>query len=467
MRIHSILRLGLRRLASVALTLITLNLALCAVSMAQTETLMYSFTGASDGAEPNAGLVADSAGNYYGSAFWGGSYNSTNGCQYYGCGVIFKLSPDGLGGWTQTVIYTFTGGADGGSPVSPLIFDAIGNLYGTTWQGGTGATNCPDLPVGCGVVFKLSPTSSGPWTESVLYSFKGGNDGMNSAAPVTFDAAGNLYGTAPLGGPTKQCADGIGCGEVFKLNPNGSGGWTYSVIHFFTNGKDGGRPDAAVLVNASGDIFATTTTGGGGAGCGQGGCGTAIEFLPNGSGGYTGKLLHAFSGGRDGSIPEAGLIADAAGNLYGAALEGGSKQGFCKSVTGCGLVYELSPQSGGNYKPSILYTFRGGADGYTPRYALTFDAEGNLYGETDGSPAGGPDCGFPCGAIYKLTPNGTGGWTQSVVYSFQGGAEGYGPASSVVLDAAGNIFGTTYGGGVNNGLNACGNGCGVAYEITP
>lgn len=465
MRVQPLLYPALRRLALVALTATALSLSLTTAASAQTETVMYSFTGASDGSVPNANMIADSAGNYYGTAFWGGSYNSTYGCQYYGCGTVFELSPNGLGGWTYNVIYTFTGGADGGDPAGALVFDGSGNLYGTTYQGGVPSSDCQSLPVGCGVVFELSPSGSGPWTQKTLYSFLGGNDGEFSEAALVFDGAGNLYGTTPLGGAKKEC-NIYGCGELFKLAPNGSGGWTYSIIHSFSNGKDGGRPESAPTLDSAGDIFVTTTQGGGATACGEGGCGTIVEFIPNGSGGYTGKLLHAFQGGREGQTPEAGLVLDASGNLYGAALEGGYEQGSCKTVTGCGLIYQLSPVTGG-YKATIIYTFLGRADGYAPVSTLTLDSSGNLYGTSYGGPAGVGDCGFPCGAIYKLT-HGTGGsWTQSVVYAFTGGAGGDIMQAGVTLNAAGDIFGTTVGGGVENGTNACGNGCGVAYEMVP
>jgi uncharacterized repeat protein (TIGR03803 family) len=302
----------------------------------------------------------------------------------------------------------------------------------------------------------------------VLYSFVGGDDGWASNAPLTFDAAGNLYGTTSLGGPVKACNDSAGCGEVFKLTPNGSGGWHYAVVYSFKDAKDGGRPYSGVVVNDAGDIFTTTIEGGSGTACG-GNCGTLVEFVPNGAGGYTPRLVHSFTCGRDGGVPEGGLTLDTSGNIYGTALIGGFLGGNCRSRGGCGLVFKLSPRTGGGFVPSLLYTFLGGADGYNPVSALTLDSRGNLYGTTFGSPTGVGDCGFPCGSIYKLSPNGTGGYTQSTVYAFLGGASGgiMNWENGVTLDASGNIFGTTVGDGISNGLLACGNGCGLAYKIAP
>jgi hypothetical protein len=454
------------RSALVAFTLIAFALGLPGRSLAQTETVTYSFTGAADGAVPSSSLVADSSGNYYGTTFSGGSYAGA-ACQFYGCGTVFELSPNHSGDWTETTIYTFTGGTDGAEPAAALVFDALGNLYGTTTQGGI-IGSCSDAGQGCGVVFELSPSSSGGWTESLLYSFVGGNDGWYSEAPLTFDSAGNLYGTTSLGGPVKACNNSFGCGEVFKLTPNGFGGWQYSVVYSFKNGKDGGRPYSGVVVDSAGDIFTTTIQGGSGTKCG-GGCGTLVEFTPNGAGGYMPHMIHSFSGGRDGGVPEGGLMLDASGNIYGTALIGGFLGGSCRTMGGCGLVFKLSPRSGGGFVPAFLYTFLGGADGYNPVSVLTMDTAGNLYGAAYGSPTGVGDCGFQCGSIYKLAPNGIGGYTQSVAYAFPGGANGgiLNFLNGLTLDASGNIFGTTTGDGIFNSLLACANGCGVAYKITP
>jgi hypothetical protein len=463
MQLQTLPTLPLRRFLCVASTMVVLSIGLCATSLAQTENVLYSFTGSSDGSVPNAGLTPDGAGNYYGTATEGGSYAGTQ-CQYDGCGVVFELSPNGSGGWTQTILYAFTGGTDGGSPAGNVTFDSHGNLYGTTTGGGVNGTYCnSEAPAGCGVVYELSPASSGPWTESVLYSFQGNNDGWYSESPLTFDSAGNLYGTAPIGGPVKECNNGFGCGEVFKLTPNGSGGWQYSVVHFFTNGKDGARPESGVVVDSSGNIFTTTAEGG------TDNFGTLVEFLPNSSGGYAIRLLYTFPGGRGGAYPTGGLMLDSSGNLYGTAQGGGFTEGPCKSSGGCGLVFKETRQAGGGFKASVLYTFLGRADGSIPASALIMDPSGNLYGTTFGSPTGVGNCAFPCGEIYKLAPNGTGGWTQSVYYAFLGAAGGgiLNNGNTLTLDASGNIFGTTSGDGISNGLDACGNGCGVAYEITP
>jgi hypothetical protein len=458
------------RFAGVAFTLTAL-FALCASSTAQTETPIYSFTGASDGASPSTTLLPDSSGNYYGTTFSGGSYAGSQ-CSFFGCGVVFKLSPDGLGGWTETPIYTFTGGTDGAGPAAGLTFDSQGNLYGTALGGGINTNTCSFFTApGCGVVFKLSPNGSGGWTESVLYSFKAGNDGFDVESPLTFDSAGNMYGTTSLGGPTKKCASTDGCGEVFKLTPNGSGGWTYSVIHFFSDGADGGRPYSGVVIDHAGNIFTNTTQGGNLSDCSAQGCGTLVELAPNGTG-YRFRVLHTFTGRADGAFAQGGLFIDSSGVIYAPMQAGGNMAGVCHPIGGCGVIFKETPNLTGGYTPGVAYTFTGGADGYNPVSALVADPSGNLYGAAGGKPAGvsGSNCvGGTCGFIYKLTSAGGGTWTESVEYPFTGSTDGGAPAypAAVTLDASGNIFGTAFDYGIPNGCSTFGNGCGVAYEIKP
>lgn len=453
------------RLVRPALLIAALCSCLCTHSFAQTESPIISFNGDLDGASPATTLIADSAGNYYGTTFSGGSY-SGQPCAFYGCGIVFEISPNTSGGWTEAVLYPFTGGADGANPAAGLVFDSHGNLYGTTSAGGLFTSGCGNL--GCGTVFEISPSSSGFWTETTLYSFKGGSDGYYSEAPVTFDAAGDLYGTTALGGPGKSCAAGSGCGEVFKLTPNGTGGWIYSVVHFFTNGKDGGRPSSGVVVDGAGNIFTSASQGGSTTNCGPG-CGTLDEFSPSGAG-YKLRVIHTFTGVQDGSYPVGGLLLDSSGNIYSPVQEGGHKTGVCHSAGGCGVVLKLTPNSSGGYTPSIAYSFTGGADGYGPVSNLTVNPSGGLYGAAYGAPSGAPaNCFGPCGFIYKLTPSGTGTWSESVVYAFTGGADGGAPEwfNGVTVDSSGHIFGTAEEFGIAGGCSSFANGCGVAYEITP
>ena len=344
--------------------------------VAQTENALYTFTGGTDGAVPQGNLIADANGNYYGANVLGGQFGGN--CFSFGCGNVFELSPNGSGGWTETVLYTFTGGSDGAGPEAGLAFDSHGNLFGTTVDGGyLGNSDCGLIGPGCGVVFELSPNGDGTWTESVVYTFRGGQDGFLPQTAVGFDASGNLYGTADLGG-SKQV------GTIFELSPNGSGGWTYNRIHSFTNGKDGGRPVAGFLVDSKGDLFVTTTQGGNlKAGCKASGCGALFEMSPNGSGGWIPHVLHDFTGHQDGAIP-VGISMDANGNLFGVAQNGGNDT-LCTNLgefPGCGVVYEVMATSGG-WKGQVIYTFTGQADGANPDAALAFDATGNVYGTSN------------------------------------------------------------------------------------
>ena len=202
-----------------------------------TEQPLYAFTGTPDGATPYAGLVLDSAGNLYGTTTAGG---------LFGQGTVFELSPSGSG-WTEQVLYNFQGGSDGSFPTGGLIFDQSGNLYGSTNEGGSG---------GGGTVFELTP-SGGGWTYNLLYSFTG-NTGCGPFANLGLDGAGNVYGTT-------LCDGANNAGNVFELTPSG-GGWTYSSLHDFTNGSDGGYPYSNVTFDAAGNLYGTASRGGRGVG---------------------------------------------------------------------------------------------------------------------------------------------------------------------------------------------------------
>ena len=294
----------------------------------RTVNLLHQF-GGGDGAAPHAGVVLDAAGNLYGTTQDGGGSGTV--CSG-GCGVVFKLAPNPDGTWTESVLHRFTG-PDGNQPLAGLNFDAAGNLYGTTLYGGTQEE---------GTVFKLAPNSNGTWTESVLYSFTG-PDGAGPAAGLTFDAAGNLYGTTIYGGPA-GCNGETGemCGVVFKLAPNPDGTWTESVLHsFFTAGDDGAGPYAGLTLDEAGNLYGTTVQGGSAA-CTDG-CGVVFKLVPSADGTWTESVLHRFTGGADGAGPWAGLVFDAAGNLYGTTIQGGS----AACTNGCGVVFKLAPTASG------------------------------------------------------------------------------------------------------------------------
>ncbi|MGH6848236.1 MAG: choice-of-anchor tandem repeat GloVer-containing protein [Methylocella sp.] len=399
--------------------------ALCAVlvlaaagggaSAAPAETVLHSFTGGiSDGGTPRAGLIADSKGNLYGTTVFGGGS---------GNGAVFKLSPSG----TETVLHSFTGGSDGLFPIGGLIADGNGNLFGTTIEGGAS---------GAGVVFKLSPGG----TETVLHAFAGGSDGANPVAGLIADSSGNLYGTA-LNGGASGCNGGSRCGVVFKLSPSG----TETVLYSFTGGSDGANPRAGLIADSSGNFYGTTE------GSGAFKFGTVFKLSPSG----TETVLYSFKGGSDGRFPEAGLIADSSGNLYGTTVEGGGSEGC---VFGCGVVFKLSP--GGTY--TVLYAFTGGSDGQFPSAGLIADSNGNLYGTAERGGASGCDA-FGCGVVFKLSPGGT----ETVLHSFTGDFTGSGgaiPRAGLIADSSGNLYGTTELGGASSGCDSLG--CGVVFKLT-
>jgi uncharacterized repeat protein (TIGR03803 family) len=287
----------------------------------QTLTTLHSFTGGDDGANPVASLIADAAGNLYGTTPYGGAS---------GYGTVFALTPSG----TETVLHSFTGGDDGGYPAAGLIADASGNLYGTTGFGGD---------AGYGTVFRV--TQSG--TETVLHSFTNA-DGAYPLAGLIADAAGNLYGTTEGGGAN-------GYGTVFKLTPSG----TETVLHSFTN-ADGAFPLAGLIADADANLYGTTNNGG------ASGYGTVFKVTPSG----IETVLHSFTGGADGGYPFATLIADVAGNLYGTTSNGGA--------SGYGVVFALTPSGA----ETVLHSFTGSDGGY-PKAGLIADAAGNLYGTTN------------------------------------------------------------------------------------
>jgi uncharacterized repeat protein (TIGR03803 family) len=296
---------------------------------------------------------------------------------------------------------------------------------------------------GFGTVFKLTPNSDGSWTESVLYSFtRGRHDGQNPYAGLTFDAAGNLYGTTVYGGGSTKCTDG--CGTVFKLKMNLDGSWTESVLYNFAGGEDGWGPEAGLIFDALGNLYGTTVRGGI-SGC-KSSCGTAFELMPNPDGSWKEKVLHRFNR-QDGSHPTAGLILDATGALYGTTFKGGEG---CK--LGCGVVFKLEPNSDGTWTEHVLHAFKAHpANG--PVAGLIFDTAGSLYGTTfHGGPADE-------GAMFKLIPNSNGSWGYSVLHVFQGKLAAN--PLGVVLDEAGNLYGTSQD---CDDRNEC---YGTVFELTP
>jgi len=307
-----------------------------------TATTVHAFSGtAGDGSDPVASLIFDAAGNLYGTTYSSGAY---------GWGTVFELSPTTGGTWTETILYSFGNGSDAQHPGSSLILDAAGNLYGTTYSGGTD---------NLGAVFELSPAAGGGWTETVLHSFSTGTDGQYPQSALILDPAGNLYGTTTLGGA-------YNIGTVFELSP-ADNTWTEKILHSFKpNGHDGGIPFAGLTMDHAGNLYGTTNFGG------LYGYGTVFEIKPASQ---SEKILYSFSGRPDGEYPYAGVIFDTSGNLYGTTTDGGT--------AGAGAVFKMTSTSTG-WTETVVHSFGAGnsTDGSYPDAGVVFDTLGNLYGTT-------------------------------------------------------------------------------------
>jgi uncharacterized repeat protein (TIGR03803 family) len=415
---------GKRRSLRFAITLRAAGLAIAIVfaltafvtqsAQAQTFTVLHDFTRGKDGASPEVGLSIDGAGNLFGTAnsggsagfgtafelspkrggfvfkvlhtFTGGSVGSTdgglpaarvifgpNGTLYSSttaggnanAGVVYNLGPASRFS-KETILYSFTGGNDGSRPSGDLLFDQTGNIYGSTSFGGATFN---------GVIFELTPSGSG-FTEDVLNTFTGGNDGALPSSGVISDAAGNLYGTAGSGGA-------FGFGTVFELTGSGPSR-TEQTLYSFQDGSDGGTPSGGLIFDALGNLYGTTSSGGAGGG------GTVFKLTPSG-GSFTFTVLFSLTGnGGGGNVgPAATLTMDAAGNLYGTTTNDGA--------FGQGSVFKLTP-SGGVYTFTSLHDFTGGSDGGRPFSNVIFDAAGNLYGTTL---QGGANA---AGVVFEITP---------------------------------------------------------------
>ena len=337
---------------------------------------IYHFRGGSDGGGNISPLIMDSAGNLYGTAWSGGDLSFCGG---YGCGVVFQLTPQPGGKWTESVLHAFTG-PDGNEPLGGVVFDSAGNLYGTTVLGGD-LSSCGGL--GCGTVFKLTPTFGG-WTQSLLYAFSGGADGSLPSSRLISDSAGNLYGTAYLGGTVNSnCPNG--CGVVFALEPCCGGGWTETVLYTFDGGTGGYDPSARLLLD-SGNLYGTARLGG------THGYGLVFKLTPTRVGEWKETVLYAFAGASDGRFPNSSLIFDPARDLYGTTLQGGSPS--CPD--GCGIVFKLT-NIGGQWRETVLRSFTySGLGGGTPAAGVILDSTGSIYGTTYFGGVGG------AGVVFEL-----------------------------------------------------------------
>lgn len=399
-----------KRAALIGLLMLAAIVAAGSIAQAQTFTVLHGFSGP-EGSQPNAGLTMDRAGNLYGTASLGGY---TGGNCYNGCGTVFKLSQKNSA-WVLTVLHAFML-SDGALPMARVVLGPDGSLYGTTNGGG---------PHQQGVVYRLQPSSTFcravqcPWTETIVYGFSGGVDGgAPGYGDLTFDSAGNIYGTTSEGGA-------FGQGTVFELTP-ANNGWTQKILYSFQGNGDASGPFSGVIFDAHGNLYGTTVLGG------TDSYGTVYELTPSGSG-WSESVLHSFTQfGDDGNQPYGGLTFDPSGNLYGATFMGGNR--------GSGTVYELTPSQNG-WDFNVLYSFNSyeGAIG-----TMTVGPDGKLYGtQLDGNVD-----------VFQLTPSG-GGWSLT---GFFGMSESF-PFGNVIFGPSGNLFFTTAGSG--------GVGSGAVVEITP
>jgi len=391
-----------------------------------TFTLLYSFTGGADGADPStATMVRDVQGNLYGTTQFGADV-TCNFSLHEGCGTVFGLDTAG----DLTALHTFSGGVLDVGGSSGLVLDGNGNLYGTAGDGH-----------GNGLVFEIAKNG----TYTMLYDFAGGSDGDLPTGNLLRDAAGNLYGTTLSGGGSNDpSCGGQGCGTVFELGPTGQ----HKVLYSFLDNADGTQP-YSVIRDSAGNLFGATYHGGGQGCVGVLGCGTIFKLDATGNK----TVIYAFTGGNDGSTPSGSMVLDAAANLYGTTSAGGDLACPYNGGAGCGVVFKLDTQG----VETVLHAFHGSSDGNVP-VSVILDAAGNLYGTTQS----GPNTNT-CGTVFKLDALGN----LTNLHNIAGGAEGCGPVGALVQDAAGNLYGATVLGGDLGNPEVCLNGCGTVFEITP
>jgi uncharacterized repeat protein (TIGR03803 family) len=411
------------------------------------EKAIYSFQGGTDGAAPMSDLTLDSAGNLYGTTSQGG----TGTCG--GCGTVFELKRS-QDGWKEEVLYSF--GAyqgDGVHPQAGLIFDSAGNLYGTTIEGL--GDNSAD-----GTVFKLSPNGHGGWTERVIYSFPPDQSaGANPSTDLVFDSHGNLYGTASIGGGNANSCYGSGCGTVFKLTPQSDGSWRETTVHIFTDtGGDGAYPSSGFVLDSAGNLYGLTKSGGTGS-CqirSNGsptvfGCGTLYELILNSDEAPNVIALYNFvPGGGFGIYPSSGICFDNQSHLLGTTQRGGD---------GFGTVFELQDTKEKGWQQNEAHIFDGIPDGAGPVGRLTTDANGDLFGAT----SSGATFTKGLGTVFEVQ-HAKNAWSEKILHSFAGSPDGATPSAGLISDSRGHLYGTTLYGGTGTG---CVHGCGTVYQVTP
>jgi uncharacterized repeat protein (TIGR03803 family) len=374
-----------------ALALLVVIGAFVVPARAQTFTILHTFTGGSDGGTPLAPLTFFLGDTLFGTASVGGGIGS---------GTVFALTRSGK----ETDVYSFCSVSecvDGASPLGSVIGHADA-LFGTTTGGGA---------LGQGAIYAISGIN----TENVIYSFQGGADGYAPLAGLTADRSGNLYGTTYLGGK-------FGVGTVFRVTTKSK----KTTLHSFGSGNDGAEPSAggSLILDSSGNLYGTTEYGGEQ-------FGTVYKVDAHGNE----TVLHRF-GVTDGAYPIGALVMDTEGNLYGTTSGGGSHL--------LGTIFKLDPQG----KETILHSFAG-SDGVAPAAGLVMDAKGDLFGTTSMGGSVG------VGTVFKLNTQGR----QTVLYNFTGGTDGSTPMAALLLDTAGSLYGTASSGGANN--------YGTVFKIVP
>lgn len=396
-----------------------LGLLLYATANAQEAGVVFNFKSGSGGYDAIAGLVADSAGNLFGTTHDGGAYNG---------GVAFELSRR-EGGWKEIVLHSFGNPGDGAGLFGALTPGAGGIVYGISEAGGS---------YNGGIAFELTPAPGGAWNETILHSFPANSaDGYNSVGNLIRDKFGNLYGTTEWGGTN-------GMGTVFELSPS-NGQWSETILCSLEF-SDGGSPYGGLALDARGDVYGVTIS-------------EVFELSPSSDGTWTKTVIHTFNGSPDGWFPNGNLVFDKSGNLYGTASAGGNTT-TC-GQNGCGIVFELSP-SAGSWQETIVHNFdNNGVDGFYPEAGVVSGAAGTLYGTTllgGKSPTCGT-AGYNCGTVFALRNTGS-GWEEKILVDFsQNGKAGYDPQSALTFDINGYLFGTTLGGGVS--------GDGTVYTVKP
>jgi uncharacterized repeat protein (TIGR03803 family) len=398
---------------------LALILLFTAGAWAGTEKVLYAFCSqqnCADGAYPYAGVISDNEHNLYGTTAQGGDNFA---------GLVYELKHT-KSGWKESVLYKFSGGADGAAPTGQLLFDGKGNLYGIANGGGAGY----------GTVYELTP-SKGGWAFNVIHTFQGGNDGIVNigVSGLVLDKAGHLYGVTEMGGTA-------GYGTVFKLARSGSG-WKKTTLYSFAGGTDAADPLMGLTWNSAGNLYGATV-GGGAYGCG------AVFELKHQKKTWSESVVYSFTGGSDGCWPEFGSVTiPKSGGVYGTTGAGGSANQ--------GVVYQLK-LSNGTWNENTLYDFTGGNDGGQVFAGVTFDPAGNIFGA---AAYYGPS-GY--GTVVELAKQKS-GWQEKTVHQFTGSDGGY-PYGNIMVDAKGNLYGTTFRGG-NLGCNQVQQGCGVVFEMKP